>query len=309
MSKVNKTTLDEIVENEEYLLQGHTACPGCGATLALRHVTKALGQNTVFVIPACCSSVFHGIWPHSAFDFHTFNTAFASAPAVASGIKRGLRAKGNEETQVVAWGGDGGIVDIGFAALSGAAERNEDIIVICYDNEAYMNTGIQRSGATPPGASTTTTHTGKQEMKKQAPFILLEHDVPYVATASSAHPMDLYTKVKKAKETRGFSYIHILSPCTPGWRLEESKSVESGKIAIKTGYWALWDAERADGELNFELSPQSKKYIDPEEREPIERFLEIQGRFRRMSENQTALIKKQIKEQWRKIERYIGGNT
>lgn len=301
---MNKSTLDEIIERKSHLLQGHTACPGCASVIGLRYVTKALGKNVVFVVPASCSSVYQAIWPYSAYDFHIYNTAFASAAAVASGLKRGLKARGNEETEVVVWGGDGGIVDIGFASVSGAAERNEDIIVFCYDNEAYMNTGIQRSGSTPPGAVTTTTYTGKAQRKKMAPFILLEHDVPYVATANPAFPMDLYEKVKKAKSIHGFRYIHILSPCPPGWRIEESKIIEVAKLANKTGFWPLWEAERTNGELKFKLSPHSKKYIDPEKRDPLEKFIKIQGRFRKASQKQITLLKEQIAEQWRKIRRY-----
>lgn len=296
--------LDEIIEKDSHLLQGHTACPGCASALSLRYVTKALGKNAVFVIPASCSSVYQAIFPHSSYDFHIFNTAFASAASVASGIKRGLRAQGNDDTEVVVWGGDGGIVDIGFAAVSGAAERNEDILVFCYDNQAYMNTGIQRSGATPPGAETTTTHTGKKEKQKMAPYILLEHDIPFTATANPAYPMDLYKKIKKAKRIDGFRYIHIFSPCPPGWRMEESKVIEIAKIANKTGYWPLWEAKRIDGELNFEISSQSKQYTDPEKREPIERFLKPQGRFNVANKTQVQLIKEQITEQWRKIRGY-----
>lgn len=295
---------DEIIRKKSHLLRGHTACPGCASVIALRYVTKALGQNTVFVIPACCSSVYQGIFPHSSFDFHVFNTAFAAAPSVASGLKRGLKAKGNDETEVVAWGGDGGIVDIGFASVSGAAERNEDILVICYDNQAYMNTGIQRSGATPPGAQTTTTYTGKGEKRKMASFLLLEHDIPYTATANPAYPIDLYQKVKKAKTIEGFRYIHILSPCPPGWRLEESKVIEIAKLANETGFWPLWEAVKKQEEINFTLSGESKKYLDPEERKPIEAFLNPQGRFKGAKEWQIDLIEQQTREQWKKIKRY-----
>lgn len=302
---MEKNIMDKITEKEEFLLPGHTACPGCGSTIALRHVTKALGKDVVFVIPASCSSVYPGIYPHSAYNFMTFNTAFASAASVASGLKRGLEAKGNEDTEVVVWGGDGGIIDIGFASVSGAAERNEDILVFCYDNEAYMNTGIQRSGSTPPGAITTTTHTGKTEKKKMTPFILLEHDVPYVATANPAYITDLYKKIEKAKTIEGFRFIHILSPCPPGWRIPEEKSIEVAKIANKVGYWPLWEAEMKNEDLRFTLSPKSKKYLDPEERADLEEFYKYQGRFSKVTEAMKESLRKQIERQWTKIRRYL----
>ena len=301
-----KTTLDEIIEQKELLLAGHTACPGCGSVIGLRYVLKALGENTVLVVPACCASIYQTIWPHSSFGVHTYNTAFASASAVASGLKRGLKAKGHDDANVVVWGGDGGIVDIGFATVSGAAERNEDIFVLCYDNEAYMNTGIQRSGATPPGARTTTTWSGKPRKKKLVPFIILMHGVPYVATANIADPIDLYEKVKKAKQIKGFRYIHILCSCPPGWRVPEEKSIEVMRLANETGYWPLWEAEKKNEKLKFELSPKSRRYLDPEKRKPIEEYLKLQGRFKTITADQTELLKAQVEDQWDMVNKFLG---
>ncbi|MGQ4892734.1 MAG: 3-methyl-2-oxobutanoate dehydrogenase subunit beta [Candidatus Njordarchaeia archaeon] len=300
-----QSLLDEIISAGEFVLKGHTACPGCGSALALRYVLKALGKETILVIPASCSSVYQGIYPKTSFNVHTFNTAFASAAAVASGIKQALEAKGSEPTSVVVWGGDGGLTDIGFATVSGAAERNEDILVIEYDNEAYMNTGIQRSGSTPKGAITTTTHLGKKENKKSISLLTLMHGVPYVATANSAYPLDLYQKVKKAKNIKGFRLIHIFSPCPPGWRYDDSKTVEVGKLAVETGYWILWEAENVDGKIKLKLSGPSRPYINPEKRKPIEEFLKLQGRFRRMSPEAVEGLKKWIDSQWELIKRFM----
>lgn len=299
-----KTVLDEIIEKKEILLSGHTACPGCGSVIALRYVLKALGENTALVVPACCASVYQGSWPHASFGVHTYNTAFASAAAVASGLKRGLKAKGHDDVNVVVWAGDGGIVDIGSATVSGAAERNEDIFVLCYDNEGYMNTGIQRSGSTPSGARTTTTWTGKPRKKKLVPFIMLMHGIPYAATANIAYPIDLYQKIKKARQIKGFRYIHILCSCPPGWRIPEDKIVEIMKLANETGYWPLWEAEINGKDLSFELSQKSKRYLDPEKRKPIEEYLKLQGRFKTISADQTKLLKAQVDDQWDMINKF-----
>ncbi len=300
-----ETTLDKMISAKELLLRGHTACPGCGSTLALRHVLKALGEKTVLVIPASCSSVYQGIYPKTSFKVHTFNTAFASAAAVASGMRNALIQKGSSDVNVVVWGGDGGLTDIGFATVSGAAERNEDIIVIEYDNEAYMNTGIQRSGSTPLGAVTTTTYTGKTENKKSLSLIALMHGVPYVATANSSYPIDLYQKVKKAKEIRGFRLIHIFAPCPPGWRFDDSKTVEVGRLAVETGYWILWEAENIDGRMKLKLSGPSRRYLDPSKRRPLEEFLKIQGRFKNLTPEQIEGLKKWIDAQWELIKKFM----
>lgn len=305
MTKMSKTIFDEVIKQKEFVLPGHGACPGCGSVIALRYVLKALGENTVLVIPACCASVYQAMWPYVSFKVHTFNTAFASAAAVASGLKRGLKAKGHENVNVAVWGGDGGIIDIGLSVVSGAAERNEDILVFCYDNEAYMNTGVQRSGSTPPGARTTTTWSGKVRKKKSTPFIMLVHGVPYVATGNPAYPIDLYKKVEKAKKIRGFRYIHVLCSCPPGWRIEEGKSIEVLRLANETGYWPLWEAERGNGKLKFELSPKSRKYVDREQRKPIEKYLQLQGRFRNITGEQTASLKAQIEDQWNMIKKFL----
>lgn len=287
---------------EEYVLQGHAACPGCGLTISLRTVLKALGPKTIMVVPACCTSIIQSPFPTSSINVPLINVAFASAAAVAAGISRALRSKGDYETTVLAWAGDGGTADIGLQALSGAAERGDDIIYICYDNEAYMNTGVQRSGSTPMGAKTTTTWTGKKEEKKNIPLIIAAHEVPYVATATIGYIFDLYDKVLKAKSKRGFRYLHLLSPCPPGWFMPSEKSVEITKLAVQTGMFPLFEVE--DGV--FRLTGISKTLVKKSRRKPVKLYLEAQGRFKHLKEEDILRIQEWVDMQW---ERYAEMNN
>lgn len=228
---------------EECLLQGNAACPGCPATIALRLVLKALGKNTVMVVPACCTAVIESLYPTTSFDVPVMNIAFEAAAAGASGVEAALRQQGKEDTTVLAWAGDGGTYDIGIQALSGALERGTNFIYICYNNQIYSNTGIQRSGATPYSAWTTTTVSGKTEFYKEMGDIVRAHHIPYSAQASISQPEDLYKKVKKAKGIKGPKYIEILAPCPPGWRFSMDLTVEMGDLAIETGAWTLYECE------------------------------------------------------------------
>src|SRR5512136_2124237 len=204
--------------SEEFLVYGHGACPGCAMPVVTRNTFHALGPDTISVIPASCFGTILCTYPFSPIKISTYATPFASAASAASGIKAALEMRGDFHTTVVAIAGDGGTFDIGIQALSGAAERNEDFIYICYDNEAYMNTGIQRSSATPWGAWTTTTPVKhpKEQPKKDMVQIMAAHHIPYVATASIAYPDDFVRKIKKAQETRGFKFIYAFSPCPVG---------------------------------------------------------------------------------------------
>ncbi|MHA1594978.1 MAG: pyruvate synthase subunit PorB [Candidatus Baldrarchaeia archaeon] len=287
---------------EEYFYPGNASCPGCGATMALRWVLKALGKKSIMVVPACCTSVFMGLYPKSAIGIPVLNIAFAAAAAAASGIVAALKARGKDAT-VLVWAGDGGTVDIGIQALSGAAERQTDFIYICYDNEAYMNTGIQRSGATPYGAITTTTPIlGKREHKKNMPRIMIAHDIPYVATATSGYPHDLFRKVKKAKEKRGATrYIHILAPCPPGWRFDSKLTVKISRLAVRTGMWVLYEVE--DGK--FRLTGPSKALLDPEKRLPVEEYLKLQGRFSHLTREDIEEIQRWVDRQWELISKMV----
>jgi pyruvate ferredoxin oxidoreductase beta subunit len=261
------------IPKEEYLLKCTSACAGCSSSLCLRYITKAAGPDTVLVVPACCTSVIQGIYPNTAMDIPVYNIAFAAAAACASGMSNAFRSLGRD-TNVIVYAGDGGTVDIGIQALSGAFERGTDFLYICYDNEAYGNTGMQRSGATPLGARTTTTPGGKPTMKKDLDRIVEAHDPPYMATACSAYPLDLFKKVKKALSIRGPKFIHILAPCPPGWRYSSEKTVEMGKLAVKTGTWVLYEREYGNLTINGPSKAAIRKPV------PLEDYIRGQGRFK-----------------------------
>ncbi len=279
---------------EEYMNPGHLACQGCGATLAMRYVLKALGQRTVLCIPACCWSVIDGPFPYSSLDVPVFHCAFETAAASASGVKAGLEMAGDKETTVVAWAGDGGTFDIGLQALSGAAERNDNIIYVCYDNEAYMNTGIQRSSATPYGAWTTTTPVKhfKDQPKKDIVAIMAAHRIPYIATASVAYPEDLFKKMKKAKDIKGTRFFHIFAPCPSGWKSRPEDTIKLARLAVQTCYFPLYEIEWGE------------KYIlniKPREKKPIVDYLRLQGRFNHLTEKEINLIQEEIDRNWHRL--------
>ncbi len=259
---------------DEILAPGHVGCGGCGATLSMRLALKALGPKTMLVVPACCWSVIDGPTPFSAAGVPLMHTPFASAAAVASGVRAALDLKGETATTVCAWAGDGGTFDIGIQALSAAAERDEDIIFVCYDNEAYMNTGVQRSSATPFGAWTTTTPGArvKEQEKKDLLSILVAHAVPYAATATVAYPDDLTAKFTKARGIRGTRFIHLLSPCPPGWKIPSERAIEFARLAVATRVFPLVEIENGEWRVT----------VDPP-RQPLEVYLKGQGRFRQLA--------------------------
>ncbi len=293
MDKLPEICLDEL------LLPGHAACPGCGAALALRHVLKALGENTIIIIPAGCSSIIQGVYPKSALNIPVLNCAFDSAAAYGSGVVEGLKAKNKfKNLNVIVWAGDGATFDIGLQALSGAAERHTDMIYFCYDNEAYMNTGIQSSSATPLGALTTTTPIiGKRERKKDLISIILAHEPSYLATAVSGYPVDLYNKVLKAKKYTGFRFIHILTPCPPGWRFDSKYTVTISKLAVATGMWPLFEVV----ESKFSLTGPSLKLLDPKNRRSVESYFALQGRFSKLTKEEIDSIQKFIDKRWEEL--------
>lgn len=285
---------------EEYWLPGHAACPGCPASLGLRMLGKALEGRFVLVVPAGCTTVIQGVYPKTPSRVPLLNIAFAASAAAASGLKAALELRG-VDVPVVVWAGDGGTVDIGLQALSGAAERNEELLYICYDNEAYQNTGIQRSGATPPGAWTTTTPLGKRERRKDAPLIVAAHKVPYVATASVAYPLDFVEKVRKAISRRGFKYVHLHAPCPTGWRFPPSEMIRVGRMAVESGAWILYEIE--DGVLR--LTGRSAALLDPAKRRPVEEYLKLQGRFSHLLQPENKwlldLLKEDIEGSWERV--------
>jgi len=274
----------------EGMSAGHLACAGCGATVAMRLVLKALGPNTILVIPACCWAVIEGPFPYSALGVPVLQVAFETAAISASGVRAGLRARGIDDVTVCAFAGDGGTFDIGLQSLSGAAERGEDILYVCYDNEAYMNTGVQRSSATPPGAWTTTTPDGKIRPKKDMMAILAAHHVPYAATATIAYPDDLMRKVEKAASIRGFKFLHIFSPCPTGHKSEERMSVALSRKAVQSRVFPLYEME--NGKRAVTVRPEAI---------PVREYLEMQGRFRHMSDGDAAFLQGAVDENWKTL--------
>lgn len=264
---------------EEYYIPGSAACPGCPATMAMRIVFKAIGKKMIMVVPACCTAVIQSLHPDTSFNIPIMNIAFEAAAAGASGVTAALKTQGKEDITVVAWAGDGGTYDIGIQALSGAFERQTNFIYICYNNQIYSNTGIQRSGATPYAAWTTTTVGGKTEFRKEMGEIVMAHHIPYVAQACISYPEDLYNKVKKAKSIRGPKYVEILAPCPPGWRFSMERTVEMGILAVETGAWALYECENDKMTFNGRSKLLLEKKI---ERKPVEEWIKYQGRFRHL---------------------------
>jgi pyruvate/2-oxoacid:ferredoxin oxidoreductase beta subunit len=281
-----------VIPEEEYIFSGHTGCPGCGAILAMRYTTKALGKQTIIALTASCWTMLGGAFPYTSLAVPAVHCAFATCATTGAGIKAALEMSGDEETQVLAWAGDGGTFDIGIQALSGAAERNEDIIFACCDNEAYMNTGIQRSSATPLYAWTTTTPVAapKNTRKKDLISIILAHRVPYAATASIAYPADMIAKVKKAKEIRGTKLIHILSPCPTGWRYSPELTIEIARLAVQSKLFPLYEVE--NGRFNITLMPNGV---------PVKDYLELQGRFRHLTGDDIETIQNNIDMDWQKL--------
>ena len=236
---------------KEYFAPGHRACQGCAEALAVRLAAKALGRNVIVASATGCMEIVSSPFPFTSWRVPWFHVAFENAAAVASGVESALKVlmrKGrlpHKKIVVIGMGGDGGTADIGLQALSGALERGHRMIYICTDNEAYMNTGIQRSSATPFGASTTTTPAGKVVMgqvtwKKNMPAIVAAHNIPYVATACPSYPIDLVQKMKKAADAEGPAYVHILSVCPTGWRSTPENSIKLGRLAVETGVFPLY---------------------------------------------------------------------
>ena len=272
---------------------GHYGCPGCGATLGMRQTLRALGEDTIVVMPAGCWSTLIGIYPYTCLTVPVVSVAFASTAAVAAGVKAGLSIQGNDHTTVLAWAGDGGTFDIGLQALSGAAERNEDILFICYDNEAYMNTGIQRSSATPAGAWTTTTPDSapKEQKKKNIVEILAAHRIPYAATVNIGAPEDLNDKLKKAKDIRGARFIHLFAPCPTGWGHASELTIEVARQAVKSRVFPLYEV--FDGEI-WQLSPMADKI-------GVDAYLKYQRRFKKMSAEDCLHFQMQVDEEWQRL--------
>lgn len=287
--------IEEYKQESEMLNPGHNACPGCGAALAVRYLTRALGPNLAIVLTASCWSIIAGVPPLSALKCPILHCPFPSAGSVGSGVRRGLDAKGQYDTTVVVLAGDGGTFDIGLQALSGAAQRNEDYLFVCYDNEAYMNTGMQTSSATPFGARTNTAPYPlfKEGQKKDIMQIMAAHKIPYAATATVAFPEDMEKKLKKAQEIRGFRFMHILSPCPPGWGTESSETIHLSRLSVHTGFFPLYEIINGVS-WKMTLQPEGK-------RTPLREYLQNQRRFKQMEARRIEALQEEVDHDWKAL--------
>lgn len=291
----------------EYAVSGHRACQGCAEILGLRMALKVFGKDTIMTMATGCMEIISTPFPLTDWAIPWIHVAFENAAAVASGVESALKIlmeKGKipkKDIHVVASAGDGGTSDIGLQALSGALERGHKFTYICVDNEAYMNTGIQRSSATPFGAMTTTSPPGKKSIgqatwKKNMPKIAAAHNIPYVATACPSYPFDLMEKVKKAKNTNGPSYLHILSVCPTGWRIPTEAAIEYGRLAVRSGAFPLYEVENG----KYKITHKIESLI------PLSEYLKGQGRFRHLTDDVIADIQTRITAEWEEL-KYLSG--
>jgi pyruvate ferredoxin oxidoreductase beta subunit len=299
-------SLKALVKEPELFSSGHRACAGCGEALGIRQVLLAAQKPVVVVIPTGCMEIISTLYPHTAWQVPTFHNAFENAAATLSGVEaayRTFRRKGeiNRDINFIAFGGDGGTYDIGFQALSGAVERGHRMLYVCTDNEAYMNTGVQRSSATPLGAHTTTSPAGekipgKVQWRKEIVEIMIAHDIPYAAQAAIHNWNDLSNKVQKALATNGPSFINLLVPCPLGWMYASDKTVEQSKMAVETCFWPLYECDHGVYKVNYD--PKEKKL-------PAAEWLKTQDRFRHLfkpgSESIIEAFQKEVDRRWEKL--------
>ena len=297
-----------LLTKKEYFAPGHRACQGCGETIALRQIFKATGGDVIVANATGCTEIISSPLPQTAWRVPWIHVAFENAAAVASGIDAGLTAlmrKGRlpeKKISVIAMAGDGGTADIGLQALSGALERgHKNFMYICLDNEAYMNTGIQRSSATPFGAATTTSPSGsvsigQQTWKKNMVEIAAAHEIPYTATACPSYPLDLIRKVKKGADVEGPAYIHVLAVCPTGWRSLPEYAVRLGRLAVETGVFPLYEVENGEYRINHM----------PKKLRPLEEYFKYQGRFRHLAPSDVDLIKDRVKKQYQRLLKKAG---
>ena len=283
----------------ESFVPGHRACVGCGEVLAVRLAFKAIGRNAIVANATGCMEIVASQLPYTSWKLPWIHTLFENTAAVASGIEAGLKVRmrkgqiARQDIHVIAIGGDGGTADIGFQALSGALERGHDFVYICFDNEGYMNTGIQRSSATPYGATTTTSPAGKASIgqfswKKDMPGIAVAHKIPYVATACPSYPVDLIDKVQKAARVKGPAYVHIFSGCPTGWGCASDLTVKLGRLAVETGIFPLYEVE--NGKYTMSLKPEKLR--------PVIDYMKPQRRFRHLTQDAIKNIEKRVAEEY-----------
>jgi pyruvate ferredoxin oxidoreductase beta subunit len=297
-----------LITSKEYFAPGHRACVGCGEVLAVRHVCKVLGKDVIVANATGCMEIVSSPLPTTSWNVPWIHTLFENTAAVASGIESGLkvlRRKGKgpqQKVTVVAMGGDGATSDIGLQALSGAMERGHSFVYVCFDNEAYMNTGIQRSSATPYGAMTTTSPPGKKSIgqitwKKDMPTIAVSHGIPYVATATPSYPFDLFEKVKRAKEMDGPAYLHIFSVCPTGWRTRPEQSIKMGRLAVETGVFPLYEVDHGKYKLSMDFAPLR----------PIREYIKVQGRFRHLTDDLIDQIQQRVLANYEQLKQKAAG--
>jgi 2-oxoisovalerate ferredoxin oxidoreductase beta subunit len=284
------------IPSQELMYAGHSACPGCGPALAMRLLLKGLGPRTIVSVPACCWTVVDTPYPTTALRVGFLDNPIEATGASLSGLRAAADALGMKDVNIVGFAGDGGTVDIGLQALSGMLERRTNAIYVMYDNEAYMNTGIQRSGATPWGAWTTTTPVsgrlhGKPEQKKDIMAIVLAHRPIYAATLNPSFPEDFDRKVERARDLVGPRFFHVLTPCPPGWKFDSAQTIALGRLATDTGLFPLYEV--VDGQLHITRKTGELK--------PVAEYFAAQGRFRHFTPTDIERIQAQVRSDWQRL--------
>ena len=284
------------ISSPAMLCSGHAACPGCVEALSVRHVLATMGPDTMAVVPPSCMAIICGPQPYSSLHIPVYQPTLEASAAAASGLRRALDSQGKHETHVIVLAGDGGTYDIGFQCLSSAAERNENILYFCLDNEGYMNTGAQKSSSTPHYAKTGSTPEGKSTRKKNLTAIMAAHQVPYAATASVGFLPDLVRKVEKAKAIKGFRIITLLIPCLDGWGLADDGGLRAARYAVESGAFPLYEVENGTTYTLNHPTARSR---------PVSDYLKLQRRYQHLPEAGIANLQAEIDEGWSRLQRQV----